>query len=92
MTVQLSALGDLVVATREDLRREILANVEHGHDVDVDLSRAGYIDSSAIGMLLKCSRLAKESGHRVRLHGCTADTRRFFAAIGLLGRLELVDC
>lgn len=89
MIMRVQAPGDLVVATREQLRGEILKHVEAGHDVAVDLSKAGYVDSSAIGMLLKCSRLAREAGHRIQLTGCNSDTRALFRHAQLLGRLEV---
>lgn len=89
MIMRVAALGDLVVATREQLRGEILTHVDAGHDVAVDLSKAGYVDSSAIGMLLRCSRQAREAGRRVLLTGCSPELREFFHVAQLVGKLEL---
>ena len=91
MTVTLAVAPALVVANRTALRTQVEAAIAAGHDVELDLSSTGYVDTAAIGMLLRLSRQAKEAGHRVTLAGVTAETREFFRHIGVLRILELAD-
>lgn len=90
MTVTLPVPALLVVTTRGDLRQQIEAQLAAGHDVDLDLRDCGYVDTSAIGMLLRISREARELGRRIRLAGVSVECREYFAKAQLLGRLELV--
>lgn len=89
MTVTVDAPQLLVVSTRQALRAKIEGAIAAGHDVDVNLAATGYVDTSAIGMLLRASRQARELGQRLTLRGCDDDCREYFARARLLGVLTL---
>jgi anti-anti-sigma factor len=90
MTVTIEAPTDLVVGTREELRRQIRVLLAQGHDVVLDLRRCGYVDSASIGMLLRTSREARELGRHLQLAGVSGECGEYFDRAQLLGKLELV--
>jgi anti-anti-sigma regulatory factor len=76
-------------AWRQALARQILECLGAGHDVVLDCSQAGYIDTLTIGMLLRVSREGKALAHRVTLVGCEADQLEAFTHARLLDKLEV---
>lgn len=90
MTVTVEAPTQLLNAHRNQLREQIDGAIAAGHDVEVDLASTGYVDTAAIGMLLRCTRQARDAGRRLTLRGVNQEHRSYFGAIGLLGgALEL---
>lgn len=60
-----------------------------GHDVVLDCSEAGYIDTLTLGMLLRVSREARQLRHRVSLVGCSREQLELLRTARLLDRLEV---
>lgn len=82
--------GDLDLATVEPVR----ARLEHALDARpdqlvVDLSGCGFIDATALGMLLEAHRCCVRRGARLTLAGCTPRVERLLSLTGLRGVFEL---
>ena len=85
--VTLYAPAQLIVSTRIEFGKRVSEALEAGHDVIVDVTSCGYIDSAALGMLLRVSRQGREGGRHVCLRGCTPELCEFLERAQLLGAL-----
>ncbi len=71
--------GQLVVTNRQEFKQAILDAMEQAvRLVIVDFTRAGYIDSSGLGVLVSFSRRLRDSGGDLRLVGLSEDLRSLF--------------
>ena len=71
--------GQLVVSNRQDLKQRVLDEVEKGTTkVLVDFARAGYIDSSGLGVLVSLAKRIRESGGDLRLANLNEDLQTLF--------------
>lgn len=82
--------GDLDLATVEPVR----ARIEHAlqarpDQLVVDLTDCGFIDATALGMLLDAHRSCARRGARLTLAGCSARVERLLSLTGLRGVFEL---
>ncbi len=86
-TIALS--GDLDLAAREQLERRFKEAAAEAANVTVDLTEVTYMDSSAIGALIRLYRELRERGGslRIRLHKNAA--YRLLEIAGLTGVLTL---
>ena len=88
--VRVSAEGELDLITSPELeqalRRELLAD----HDVLLDLSRIGFIDSTGLHAIVKSVRTAKDAGRVLTLNAdLSPHTRRLMEIVGLLPFIPL---
>jgi anti-anti-sigma factor len=71
--------GQLVVGNRQELKQRILDEVEAGaRKVLIDFARAGYIDSSGLGVLVSLAKRLREEGGELRLANLNDDLRSLF--------------
>ena len=85
----LSVEGDLDLASAPSLKWA-LADVQsaQGHHVVVDLSKVGFIDSTALGVLVGAKRRLSATA-RLAIVCADANVLRIFELTGLLGTFEL---
>jgi anti-sigma B factor antagonist len=71
--------GQLIVGNRQDLKQKVLDELERGvRKVLVDFSRAGYIDSSGLGVLVSLAKKIREMGGDLRLANLNDDLQTLF--------------
>ena len=59
--------GDVDLAVSQDLRRVLLARAKAGHELIVDMSGVGYIDSSGIASLIEAFQATRKQQLRFAL-------------------------
>jgi anti-sigma B factor antagonist len=59
--------GDIDLAVSQDLRRLLLARAKAGHELVVDMSGVGYIDSSGIASLIEAFQTTRQQNLRFAL-------------------------
>ncbi len=89
MLVELS--GDVDIAVKDELRATLEQAAAQDNDVDIDLSRVDYADSTALGLFcaLRTSLMAK--GGRVRLVSPTPRMRKLLNYAGLDRAFDIVE-
>ncbi len=71
--------GQLIVGNRQDLKQQVLAELERGaRSFVIDFARTGYIDSSGLGVLVSLSKRIREAGGELRLTSLNEDLRTLF--------------
>ncbi len=71
--------GQLIVSNRQELKQLIVDEVESGtRKVLIDFARAGYIDSSGLGVLVSLAKRLREEGGELRLANLNDDLRSLF--------------
>jgi anti-anti-sigma factor len=91
--VTVEVVGDLdlgsVARIRETLHDALTVRPER---LVVDLSRCGFVDASALAMLLDVHRRAWRSGGVLCLRGCSPRVLRLLSLTGLRRVFELEEC
>jgi anti-anti-sigma factor len=76
--------GELDVSTAPQLRETLASVVSHRHGaVILDLSGVGFIDSSALGVILNASKQIKAQNGELAVASPTARITRIFEITGL---------
>ena len=71
--------GQLIVGNRQELKQRVLDEAEGGaRKVLVDFAKAGYIDSSGLGVLVSLSKKIREAGGALRLANLNEDLKTLF--------------
>jgi anti-sigma B factor antagonist len=71
--------GQLIVANRQELKQRVLDALEAGdRKVLIDFTRASYIDSSGLGVLVSLSKKIRDEGGDLRLAGLNEDLKTLF--------------
>lgn len=71
--------GELVVGNRQELKAAVRERLSAGdRDFLFDFSRASYIDSSGLGVLVSLSKRIREEGGELRLAGLNDDLLTLF--------------
>ena len=66
--------GQLIVGNRQELKQQILNELEDGErKFVIDFSHTGYIDSSGLGVLVSLSKKVREQGGELRLAALNED-------------------
>ncbi len=78
MTVSFEILEDMDAAGMRRLRPELERLADSGDDVELDLSRVDFIDSSGIGGIVFLYKRLRASGHDLRLCRVRAQPRKLF--------------
>ena len=89
VVVELS--GDLDIAAKDELRERLDAAAERSDNVDIDLSRVEYADSTALGLFIALRKRLLERGGKVRLLFPTARMRKLLGYAGLDAAFEIVN-
>lgn len=88
--VVLELSGDLDVGVKEDLRARLNAVASRSDDVDIDLSRVEYADSTALGLFIGLRNRLRERGKRVRLVFPSPPLQKLLDYAGLKAAFEIV--
>jgi anti-sigma B factor antagonist len=84
--------GELDIATAPELRSALNELIDGGtHRVVVDLLEVGFIDSTALAVLLQAHRRVEESGGLAVVIDPASYTHLIFEIAGLGHRLALLD-
>jgi anti-sigma B factor antagonist len=79
-----SVAGDVDFDVAPQLKRRIISRIEAGdRQVIVDLSAAGFIDSTAIGVLVGALRRLSDAGGSLVVVCDNEDVRSIFETVGL---------
>ena len=71
--------GQLIVGNRQELKQKVLDALDGGaRKFVIDFSKAGYIDSSGLGVLVSLSKKIREPGGDLRLAGLNEDLQTLF--------------
>lgn len=89
MLVQLS--GDVDIAVKDELRARLDEAAARSKDVDIDLSRVDYADSTALGLFIALRNTLREKGGTVRLLSPTPRVRKLLTYAGLDRAFEIVE-
>lgn len=85
MTSTVAVEGRVTVNNSDEMRRNLLAALRpNPAQVIVDLSRATYMDTSAVATLLEAVRIARNQSTRFLLAGLSGQPRNLFE----VGRLD----
>ncbi len=84
--------ADLIMENAREFYEEFLESIDgHGADVLLDFSKTRFIDSSGIGILLKCTESANSLECNLLIHGLNRQMTAVFKLAGLLKIFELVE-
>jgi anti-sigma B factor antagonist len=90
-TVVVSVTGDLDLWSAPALEQRLRACLERGQCwVAVDLSKAGFLDSSGLGALTNAMRNIQRKGGRLVVINTSDQMRRVFELTGLIKVLNVV--
>jgi len=86
----MAATGELDLTTAPTLQARVASELEAGHEVELDLSRVPFVDSSGLGALVALARRADELGVAFALlTPLPPQMRRVLDVTGLGERLPL---
>ena len=89
VTVELS--GDVDIACKEDLRARLDAAAAQSDNVDINLSKVDYADSTALGLIIALRNRLRERGGEVRLVAPSERVRKLLNYAGLDQAFQIVD-
>lgn len=70
--------GDLDIVTAQDLKRRLVALVEPGLTLTLDLSEVGFVDSSGLGALVALHHYAVANGAQLVIRSVPDHVRNLF--------------
>lgn len=83
--------GDLSFVVAPDLNTRLVDLLGVSNHLIVDLSSADFLDSSIIGVLVRCQRRAQADGGQVALVGLQPTVLKTFDRMGLTTVFEIYD-
>lgn len=84
--------GQLIVGNRQELKQRVLDEAEGGaRKILVDFARAGYIDSSGLGVLVSLAKRMRELGGDLRLANLNDDLQTLFELTKLDSLFQIAD-
>jgi anti-sigma B factor antagonist len=84
--------GQLIVGNRQELKQRVLDEAESGaRKVLVDFAKAGYIDSSGLGVLVSLAKRMRELGGDLRLANLNDDLQTLFELTKLDSLFQISD-
>lgn len=84
--------GQLIVGNRQELKQRVLDESENGaRKILVDFARAGYIDSSGLGVLVSLAKRLRELGGDLRLANLNDDLQTLFELTKLDTLFQIAD-
>ncbi|GAA0452617.1 STAS domain-containing protein [Alkalibacillus silvisoli] len=75
--------GEIDAYTAPQLKEELLALVEEKREVEVDLLKVNYMDSTGLGVFISALKLSKEKEHHLKLINLQENVYRLFNITGL---------
>ena len=91
MTISIELKEDLDAATMAGLKDTIESLAQSKSDVEFDLSKVQFIDSSGVGGFVYLYKRLRASGHNLWLHGANNQPKRLLTYVGLLSLTERPD-
>lgn len=89
--VVFSLRGELDLDAMGPLADELMATIDRGIDVSVDLGELTFIDSSGLGVFVRAGRRARECGVHFDLFGAQPQIARTFVLSGMESYFSWVD-
>jgi anti-sigma B factor antagonist len=84
--------GQLIVGNRQELKQKVLEECEAGaRKILVDFAKAGYIDSSGLGVLVSLAKRLRELGGDLRLANLNDDLQTLFELTKLDSLFQIAD-
>jgi anti-sigma B factor antagonist len=84
--------GQLIVGNRQELKQRVLEEAESGaRKILVDFAKAGYIDSSGLGVLVSLAKRMRELGGDLRLANLNDDLQTLFELTKLDSLFQIAD-
>jgi anti-sigma B factor antagonist len=84
--------GQLIVGNRQELKQKVLEESEAGaRKILVDFAKAGYIDSSGLGVLVSLAKRMRELGGDLRLANLNDDLQTLFELTKLDSLFQIAD-
>ncbi len=84
--------GQLIVGNRQELKQKVLDETEAGaRKVLIDFAKAGYIDSSGLGVLVSLAKRLRELGGDLRLANLNDDLQTLFELTKLDSLFQIAD-
>ena len=84
--------GQLIVGNRQELKQKVLDETEAGaRKVLIDFAKAGYIDSSGLGVLVSLAKRLRELGGDLRLANLNDDLQTLFELTKLDSLFQISD-
>ena len=84
--------GQLIVGNRQELKQRVLDETEAGaRKVLIDFAKAGYIDSSGLGVLVSLAKRLRELGGDLRLANLNDDLQTLFELTKLDSLFQIAD-
>jgi len=84
--------GQLIVGNRQELKQQVLEQLEGGDKKFViDFAKTGYIDSAGLGVLGSLSKKIREQGGELRLSSLNEDLRTLFELTKLDTLFRIAD-
>jgi anti-sigma B factor antagonist len=84
--------GQLIVGNRQELKQKVLDEAESGaRKVLIDFAKAGYIDSSGLGVLVSLAKRLRELGGDLRLANLNDDLQTLFELTKLDSLFQIAD-
>ncbi|MFX3619471.1 MAG: STAS domain-containing protein [Sporolactobacillus sp.] len=79
--------GEIDVYTAPELKQKLLPLTE-SNDVILDLTGTGYIDSTALGVIIAALKKATKNGYHFSITGMSPRIERLFRVTGLTAILQ----
>jgi len=90
--VVIEVVGQLIVGNRQELKQKVLDEAEAGaRKILVDFAKAGYIDSSGLGVLVSLAKRMRELGGDLRLANLNDDLQTLFELTKLDSLFQIAD-
>ena len=84
--------GQMIVGNRQELKQRVLDEAEAGaRKVLIDFAKAGYIDSSGLGVLVSLAKRLRELGGDLRLANLNDDLQTLFELTKLDSLFQIAD-
>ena len=84
-------VGEIDLATIDQLESEIEAAAGESTQLVLDLRDISFMDSAGLRLVLQCSRRLAEAGGALTVVRGTREVQRLFDLVGLGGRLTMLD-
>jgi anti-sigma B factor antagonist len=83
--------GELTSATTQQIQPEVLAAVQEGRHILLDMSHVNYLSSAGLRMLLLLYRRIRENRGDMALAGLSEEVRDIMAITGFLDLFQTYD-
>lgn len=88
---QVKVSGELDLLTAPELEAALESLQAEHLDIELDLSRLEFIDSTGVHLVLQAYQASRREGWELVLTGAREEVKRAFELVGLLDRLPFRD-